>query len=693
MTPHRSLVSACLSAVIGTAALRLYPFPGHDPVLGLIAWHTPHLHEALHWTYTTLLFTTPYILTSVLFSLLYIFISPTRRPIGRSRLPPYPPPKDRDSLFVILGERHHPTREERVEHPTWLMIPERGLYTGIVVVGAVGSGKTSACMYPIANQLFGYQASDPTRRIGGLVLEVKGDFCAAVQGILQQHGRAEDYVEISLGGRYRYNPLHGEDLDAYALAYGINSLMLNLYGKGDDPFWPSAQTNLLKFLILLHQVVDGYVTLWDLYVSAIDPDRIKQKLADGERLLRISETIRIRSGDVVRVNNVHTIKWTTDLATGDYDTPRNEEAERALKDLGIAYEVRANHDQHRGHDPNDPAFKRRRERLESVQRWFEHDWTRIEPKLRTSIVEGVSVFLSLFDDPAVKYTFCPPKECYDPVANASGRHGIPLPPFAELIESGRVCAVNFPINDNPGLARAVLTLTKQDFQSAVLGRITRMAKDPTRYWRQVALIGDECHAFITAGEDNPTGDEKFSALQRQARCVSVLATQSLSSVRSVLPGETWRTWLQTMRTKVFLTLSDDFSAKIARDLCGREGHLKPHYSVSENGQDARVSMLTGRAGAHRASVSATKTYQPHRECVFEPKVFTELRNAHAIVLAYDGTDPQPAQRCYLKPHYLDPNVSYFDQAEPQPLQRQSRTPKAHSPKPEASLTPDAAANT
>ena len=40
---------------------------------------------------------------------------------------------------------------------------------------------------------------------------------------------------------------------------------------------------------------------------------------------------------------------------------------------------------------------------------------RIEPKLRTSIVEGVSVFLSLFDDnPRVKHTFCPPKDTYDP---------------------------------------------------------------------------------------------------------------------------------------------------------------------------------------------------------------------------------------------------------------------------------------
>jgi len=52
--------------------------------------------------------------------------------------------------------------------------------------------------------------------------------------------------------------------------------------------------------------------------------------------------------------------------------------------------------------------------LEAVQRWFKDDWKRIEPKLRSSIVEGVSVFLSLFDDnPKVKKVFCPKKECYD----------------------------------------------------------------------------------------------------------------------------------------------------------------------------------------------------------------------------------------------------------------------------------------
>ena len=49
--------------------------------------------------------------------------------------------------------------------------------------------------------------------------------------------------------------------------------------------------------------------------------------------------------------------------------------------------------------------------------------------------------------------------------------------------------------------------------------------------------------------------------------------------------------------------------------------------------------------------------------MFESKIFGELKNAQAIVLAYDGVNPLPPSYCYLKPYYLDPNMSYFEQFE------------------------------
>jgi len=182
-----------------------------------------------------------------------------------------------------------------------------------------------------------------------------------------------------------------------------------------------------------------------------------------------------------------------------------------------------------------------------------------------------------------------------------------------------------------------------------------------RHFRQVLFLCDEYQHFATVGESDPTGDEKFFSLSRQAKCIPIVATQSISSLRSALPGDSWRTLLQTFRTKIFLCLSDDFSAKTASELCGREDGLKVSYNLSESGHDASVSLLTGKAVSHRANITASKSYNTQTDFRFDMKTFTELRNAQSITIAYDGLNPIPPTFCYLKPYYNEPNKSYFEQ--------------------------------
>jgi hypothetical protein len=261
----------------------------------------------------------------------------------------------------------------------------------------------------------------------------------------------------------------------------------------------------------------------------------------------------------------------------------------------------------------------------------------------------------------VKRTFCPPAECYDLQANADFKFGRPLPSLSSLIENGRLAALNFPVAMNAGLAKALGVMLKLDFERAVLNRIPQMEKNRQTYYRQVLFLCDEYQHFATVGESEPTGDEKFFSLSRQPKCIPIIATQSISSLKSALPGETWRTLLQTFRTKIFLCLSDDFSARTASDLCGREDKLKASYNLTESGHDAKVSLLTGKALSHRANISASKSYSPHTDYRFDIKTFMELHNAQAVVTAYDGTNPLPPTFCYLKPYYNDPNKSYFEQ--------------------------------
>lgn len=651
----RAFIAAILAMATGAFLFYTHPFSNEQVFLRVIALRAPQAYLSFRYLYYTLLFSTPYLVYSTLLSGLYIFTLKSRRPISPGRLPHYPDPSTRDQLFLVIGEVHNPRKPGPAEAPYWLSIPERGLFTGIAIFGAIGSGKTSCCMMPFAEQVLAYKASDRDKRIGGLILEVKGDFCRKTKDILARHQRSEDYIEISLDSEYRYNPLHS-DLDAYALAYNIASLLNNLFGRGKEPFWQQAYTNLVKFIILLHKVAYDYVTLFDVYECAISPPLLEERIEEAEEIILgrhyaavMPKVYGERAADLAGLGFVH------DPKEDRYLAPATPELRELLKRRGIPFESRSVLDPAQA-DPEKLA------QLDAVKRWFNDDWRRIEPKLRTSIVEGVSVFLSLFDDnPKVKRVFCPTKDCYDPTKNANYQFGKPLPSFSWLIEQGCVCALNFPIGMNAGLAKALGVMMKLDFERAVLNRVPKIEAHPEQYFRQVLFLCDEYQHFATVGESDPTGDEKFFSLSRQPKCIPIIATQSISSLKSALPGDSWRTLLQTFRTKIFLSLSDDFSAKTASDICGREDQLKVSYSLSESGHDTKVSWLTGKALSHKANIITSKSYNTQSDYRFDIKTFMELRNAQSVTIAYDGLNPSPPMFCYLKPYYNDPNQSYFAQ--------------------------------
>src|SRR5215472_536159 len=455
---EKNFVACVLAAVTGIALYLRYPFPEQNFFLELIfLWARP-VFQGMKLCYTLFLYTTPYIIYSFLLSGLYIFTlkSPPRPKAGKP--PAYPGPSNRTNLFLVLGEVHKQRTPEPSPTPYWLTIPERGLFTGIAVFGAVGSGKTSAALYPYAEQILSYEASNPEKRIGGLVLEVKGDFCKKVRAILRCFGRESDYVEISLGSHFRYNPLQN-GLDAYALAYGIASLINNLFGRGKEPFWQQAYTNLVKFIILLHKVAFDYVTLFDVYECAINPDLLESRITEAERRLIEADSVLLWEEEYLKhPRDLDPFQFRLDTESNRYRAPLTPGLAAVLKDKCVQWEAE-------NASRKNPVPAQKKAQLEAVRRWFFQDWKRIEPKLRTSIVEGISVFLSLFDDnPDVKRTFCPPAECYDPKANADFKFGKPLPSLSWLIETGNLCCLNFPIAMNAGLAKALGVMLKLDFE-------------------------------------------------------------------------------------------------------------------------------------------------------------------------------------------------------------------------------------
>ena len=722
--PHILLLIGGLGVAGWNFVERPFPPLGANPVLDLVHYYTPNFYASiLAWYYVS-----PFVVVMLsglfVMSVWKVWLEGRRRdfaPFGT--LPPWPLDPRQPSPSIVIGEVHHPVEAREIFNPSWLTIPERGLYTGVAIFGAVGSGKTSACMHPFAKQLLGWQAGNPQKRTAALVLEVKGDFCHDVHRILTEAGRGNDYIELSMEGPWQWNPLSAWWLDSYSLAYTVSSLLNQLFGKGKEPFWQQAYTNLVRWIIELYRALpERWVTLQMVYRCAIDPELFARKIAEAEAFSdELNKGTVFVSRDVLKAQAMNLAEWVWQDTPGtkEKQTPYSRPLVKKLDELNIP-----NHIvwlPGRGDDV--------RERVAAVRRWFEHDWQTLDNKIKSSIVEGISVFLAMFDLPDVAKVFCPaaPAFSYDPKAisfqagermraERQGREAVQsqepqptaqdetpdfwpgvspardgedpvpeaqadpkkkkpipakegadriagprhLPPIHDLIDDGKVLTLNMPAGTNPALARAVGVMLKNAWLQSLLMRPAKMKQSPGVYFRPAVFICDEYQAFASVGEDDPSGDEKSFALTRQCRCIPIVATQSISSLRSVLgSSEAWRSLLQTLRTRIFLSLSDDASARIASELCGQVAKIKDSYTISETSQRSGVSPLSGRAGGGGGSIGATKSFREQREAVFHPRDFALLGNCQAICLPYDGAQSLEPRRVYLKPYYLPDEHSYW----------------------------------
>jgi hypothetical protein len=653
LVEYRILLSLGLSAACGIVFNSLYPVNEANPLLRLIELERPQIFHGLVWSYELFLYSTPFLVFSMLFSLVYVHLYRERIEETAGALPPYPDPRTRQELSLILGEVHRQLVPKPSVAPQWLSISERGLYTGIASFGSIGSGKTYGLILPAMRQLFAYCANDAERKLSGIVLEVKGDLCRQLQRILKWCGREQDYVEVSLDGNIRYNPLNNS-LDPYAQAFNIASIITSIWGKGKEPFWQQSYTDLVRYIILLHRIRDGYVTMVDLFRTAASAGKLEEMLIEAGSRFSTTAHIGMDKNAYREYESLLAplgFEWRQDA--GLHLAAWTEELEQLLTEQTSAtFDVYT----------RKPYQPEQHDRFDSVQYWYWEHWKFFRSEVKTSIVQGIVVFLSLFEtDPQVRRVFCPPKELYEGKPSTADPHGKILPPFDELIESGAVVGLNFPVALNPALARTIGTMMKIDYQRAVVLRIPKMDAEPDKHFRPTVFICDEYQNFATVGGDNPTGDERFLSLSRQPKCIPIVATQSVSSLIEALPNEGVKTLLQALRTKVFLTTSDPETARYASELCGKADKTKISYTVSESSANANVGWLSGRTSSSKGSVSASKQYQKQKEPLFEEKVFFDLKNAQAVVVAFDGITPLPSTYCYLKPDFLPVSMTWFDQ--------------------------------
>lgn len=176
------------------------------------------------------------------------------------------------SLSVYIGEYN----EENV------FVKEKGLYQNILITGSIGSGKTSTAISNILDSLI-------KNNLGGLIIDIKGNFVDTVNKIAKKHLRQEDIEYISLNDNTIYNPLNEPNLSSMELASIVKKVLtLISNSKENEPFWlDKAEEYIRDFITLIRVYNNGNLNFSEIHNLVINKEYLKEKLLNiKDRILR-----------------------------------------------------------------------------------------------------------------------------------------------------------------------------------------------------------------------------------------------------------------------------------------------------------------------------------------------------------------------------------------------------------------------
>lgn len=161
-----------------------------------------------------------------------------------------------------------------------VFIPEKGLFQNILVTGTIGSGKTSSFMYPITKQLIEYNCDNLNKKLGLLILDVKGNYYKQVKQYAKDCNREDDLIIIELGGNIKYNPLHKPNLKPAVLANRLKTILTLFSPNNSESYWlDKAEQVLAECIKLCRLYNNGYVTFMEIHKLINIPNYYLEKIS------------------------------------------------------------------------------------------------------------------------------------------------------------------------------------------------------------------------------------------------------------------------------------------------------------------------------------------------------------------------------------------------------------------------------
>jgi len=504
-----------------------------------------------------------------------------------------PPWPQTDDGISFVLGESHGLKSGYSLNPDWYTLPATGLYTGLATLGATGSAKTAGVLRPALNQFLAYAASDPAARAGGLIMDYKASLVIPTLEAATAAGRQNDLLLIGPDQPHKWNPVHSPELEPRVIAGRLLAILENMSG----------QSNTGK-------------TAWI--------------AAGAGNILEHSIGIIRRATGYVTLRDLHEFVTGIDSAINAAAAAPADAAKDYLagfRQLFIAQQpdaaASAAYDWH--------------------EVYFFKEYPAQDGEYRAIYVSEITRITQYFADPKYRDKFSPPLQDID------------FNGFYDAINSGKIVVLDANADIYGPLSNALGIFLKLDFQRSMLARPVLHRQNPDyNFSRPMLLIIDEYQEFVSAGQ---TGDPQFFALSRESKAVCLVATQSRASLVQKIGDEKTRVLLASLRTKIFLALTDPADTKYAAEVCGEDWQQVENINISESVQGAGLAGA-GQLVGDASTVSESRSLASQKVNRFEPVAFRDLPTFTAIVSGFDGKQALPPERILLKPYFRPKSETY-----------------------------------
>ena len=262
--------------------------------------------------------------------------------------------------------------------------------------------------------------------------------------------------------------------------------------------------------------------------------------------------------------------------------------------------------------------------------FFSSEYQQLDSKVLSIIQSEITRITQIFvSDLDVSKTFCPQKQ----ETNFSG--------FS--LNNNEIVVLNMNVAEYRNLAKIIATYLKLDFQSEVLMRLSKHST-----FSPLAFLCDEYHEYATEN------DADFYAQSREAKCISIVSTQSYTSLlKAVKDQNAAKVIIQNLVNKIWFRTDDNFTIEEAQKQLGKEDKIKLTRSISENAKETKYSYILKTFKSDNSSLSESVATQIYHDFIYDFNSFSyELKTFQAICFLSTGSEIIRPQIVQLQPIHL-----------------------------------------